>query len=80
MSALLLAYHHGPGHDGWFPYFPLLPLVFFGLWVAMFVVIARRRGPWNRGGGESVLAERYARGEIDEAEYRQRRAVLRGKS
>ena len=37
---------------------------------------------WRMGGGpsgESVLAERFARGEIDEQEYRQRREVLRRK-
>lgn len=30
------------------------------------------------GGAESVLAERYARGEIDEEEFLRRRSVLRG--
>ncbi|MGO3764895.1 SHOCT domain-containing protein [Glutamicibacter arilaitensis] len=30
-------------------------------------------------GAESVLRERYARGEIDETEYRQRLEVLRTK-
>lgn len=30
------------------------------------------------GSAESVLAERYARGEIDEEEYLRRRSVLRG--
>lgn len=79
MTALLLAYHHGPGHDGWFPFFPLVPLFFFSLWIAVFVIVGRRWRPWDRRSGESVLAERYARGEIDEAELRQRRAVLRAK-
>jgi putative membrane protein len=77
MTSLLLATHHGY-HDSWFPLFPLL---FLGLWLALFLTIGRR---WRHGyghgpSGESVLAERYARGEIDEAEYRSRRAVLRGK-
>lgn len=31
-----------------------------------------------RGGPEQILAERFARGEIDEGEYRGRLAVLRG--
>ena len=51
------------------------------------------RGPWGQAGpggpsgpggherhgasAESVLAERYAKGEVDEEEFRQRRAVLR---
>jgi putative membrane protein len=78
MTALLLATHDGYHHGYWFPFFPLL---FFGLWLAVFLTIGRR---WRRGyghgpSGESVLAERYARGEIDETEYRSRRAVLRGK-
>ena len=30
----------------------------------------------GRAGAEEVLAQRFARGEIDEAEYRQRLAVL----
>jgi putative membrane protein len=34
--------------------------------------VARTAGP------EEILAERYARGEIDEGEYRSRLAVLRG--
>jgi len=67
-------------HHGWFPWFPLVPLFFFGLWIFLFAFVFRRR--WRMGGGpsgEAVLAERYARGEIDEQEYRQRRAVLRRK-
>ncbi len=79
MTALLLASHYGYGHPGlWFPLFPLL---FLSLWIAAFVFFGRR---WRHGGawhsGESVLAERYARGEITEAEYRERREVLRGKA
>lgn len=31
-----------------------------------------------RGGAEDVVAERFARGEIDEDEYRRRRDALRG--
>jgi putative membrane protein len=73
MISFLLATHHG----GWFPTFPFL---FFGLWVLFFVFVVRRRwNPPSRQSGESVLAERYARGEIDEAEYRQRLSVLRTK-
>jgi putative membrane protein len=33
-------------------------------------------GPSNRPSAEEVLAQRFAHGEIDEAEYRQRLAVL----
>ena len=76
MNALVFATDHW--HDGGF-WFPLVPLLFLGLWIAVFIAVGRRwRGPY-RSSGESVLAERYARGEIDEAEYRDRRAVLRGR-
>ncbi|WP_235465941.1 SHOCT domain-containing protein [Streptomyces platensis] len=40
----------------------------------------RGEPPAHRGGphAEQILAERYARGEIDEEEYRRRLATLRG--
>jgi putative membrane protein len=75
-TALLLASHD---HD-WFPFFPLIPLAFFALAITAFVLIGRRRCRAFPGRtGESVLAERYARGEIDATEFRQRRDVLRAK-
>ncbi len=77
MNALLLAWHHGYDNGAWFPIFPLL---FFGLWVVVFVTVGRRWRFGHHQSGESVLAERYARGEIEEAEYRQRQSVLRQKS
>jgi hypothetical protein len=57
MTTLLLANHDGFHHGTWFPLFPLL---FFGLWLALFLTIGRR---WRHGSGhgpsgESVLAER----------------------
>ncbi|MBE1877969.1 SHOCT domain-containing protein [Myceligenerans pegani] len=72
------------GGPGWFIIFPIL---WFLLVVAIVVLIARsaRRGfrqgpPWARQAGTdpvAILGERYARGEIDESEYRSRLAVLR---
>jgi putative membrane protein len=65
------------GHHGWFLLFP-----FF--WLLAFFVCARfffwRRGPraWGYAGGRprtdprEILAERYARGEISNEEYRER--------
>lgn len=64
----------GPWAGPWFLVFPLL-------WLAVIVTVAflvRRRGRWHTPSGEGVLAERFARGEISEDEYRQRLAVLRG--
>ena len=67
----------------------IVSAVFFWSVVAALVVWAvrshrRDRVPFAepRGGtgsrAEEVLAERFARGEIDEQEYTHRRAVLRG--
>jgi len=75
------AYYHG----GWF-FFPFF--WFFGFLFLIFVLRGlfwRRRWrhyhrPWGWVGGENdpraILAARYARGEIDESEYRQRLSVL----
>lgn len=77
MTLLLLASDHWRQDGSWFP---LVPLLFFGLWLAVFVTFARRWRHRGHRSGEAVLADRYARGEIDEAEFRSRRAVLRGRS
>jgi putative membrane protein len=78
MTTTLLAVDHWH-HSGWFPWFPLVPLFFVGVWVLLFTVVFRRRwrGGWGGPSAAHVLAERYARGEIDEREFRQRRDVLR---
>jgi putative membrane protein len=70
--------YHGP--PVWWPIFPLFWLL---LILTLVIVFARSRRRWGgcgyhghgRGGLEH-LAERYAAGEIDETEYRNRRAVL----
>ncbi len=79
-SAILLANHaHELGAvGGWWPIFPLL---WFGLIVGAFFFFGSRmrRGMQHRPflSGEAVLAERYARGEVTEQEYRERLAVLK---
>jgi putative membrane protein len=78
-AATFLATHHGDwGPGGWWPIFPIFWVLFWG--VLIFAVFRFRRG-WARGrpmeSAESVLAERYARGEISDNEYRERLSVLK---
>ena len=82
-TAILLA-ERGPewgAAGGWWPIFPLL---WFALIVGAFFFLGSRmrRGLAQRPfqSGEAVLAERYARGEVTEQEYRERLAVLRQRS
>lgn len=71
---------HGAGGGPPFPFF-LIPLFWFLLLagVIVAVVISRRRHERRAGlrAGESVLAERFARGEIEAADYAARLQVLR---
>ena len=73
MTVTQLAHPYGPGW-GPGPWFLLFPLTFWVL-VILGVLFARRR--FRGRPGESVLADHFARGEITEAEYRARLAVLR---
>lgn len=74
-----LAQHPGWGPGGWWPLIPIAWAVFWTVVVLGAAVVLSRRGAgWHRQpSGAAVLAERYARGEIDEDEYRHRRAVLK---
>lgn len=73
---------HGAGGGPPFPFF-LIPLFWFLLLagVVVAVVISRRRHERRTGlrAGESVLAERFARGEIEAEDYATRLNVLRGR-
>jgi putative membrane protein len=53
-------------------------LVWIAVILGLVFLFRRRRGHWQAESGQSVLAERYARGEITEEEYRQRASVLKG--
>jgi putative membrane protein len=70
------------GHGGG-PWFLLFPLLWIGLIAFVFFAF---RGGWRRhwyegsAHAESVLGERFAKGEITAEEYRERRAELRRKS
>jgi putative membrane protein len=68
------------------PFFwPLVPLGFFLVVVGFLLALRFAAGRWGWGGprywsgassAEEILRERYARGEISEAEYRERLRVL----
>lgn len=59
----------------------IFPLLFWVLLLVGLFFLVRRKQDWREWhgvrSGEAVLAERYAKGEISEEEYRQRKAVLR---
>ena len=67
-------HRHVGGRGGSF----LVLLVVVALIVTLVTLVARRGGQGSRGGAEHILTERFARGEIDEAEFRRRRDALRG--
>jgi putative membrane protein len=80
-------YGYGPhmwdGGD-WF-FGPFMMLLFLGVLVAIVVLLVRWLGgvgPGMSAGGRAtpldVLRERYARGEIDKAEFEERKGVLGG--
>ncbi len=57
-------------------------LLILALIIGGVILLVRRytpgSGPAPATNAEDILAERYARGDIDEQEYQQRLAVLRG--
>ena len=72
-------HHDGPGW--WIVFVPLFWLIVLG----GLVLLLRSRGGWgpprvsgHRETALDVLDGRYARGEIDDDEYRKRRSVLTG--
>ena len=70
----------GWGHHAWWPWGGLM-MVGWWLLIAALVVMAvkavARPGRAYSLSAEETLAERYARGEIDEQDYRARLGVLR---
>jgi putative membrane protein len=82
-AALHPGWAAGPGFGWWFLLIPVFWILVFGL---LFALLGRRWSrsapPWvtaNAPGrsAESTLAERFAQGDIDEAEYRARLEVIR---
>lgn len=75
--------HHGMMDWGGWLMGPIMMVIFFGLLVGAAFVIIRLLGlgTGNRGGAGSdrpldILRERFARGEIDKAEFEERRKAL----
>ena len=81
-----MMYWYGTGMSGWgYALMTLSMLLFWGLVIGAIVTLARyladsgragRVTPIIHNGPEGILAERFARGEIDEEEYRRRMAVV----
>ena len=73
---------HWNGPGPWWPIFPIVWLLFLIAVLATFGFLGRRRWRGMQGyagvrAGEARLAERYAAGEIDEAEYERRLATIK---
>ena len=69
----------GPYGSGWgFVLMSVGMLLFWGLVILGVVVVVRYLAVTRRQTADEVLAGRLARGEIDEPEYRSRKAALRG--
>lgn len=78
LAAEALAHGEAWGPGPWWPIFPLFWVLFWG--VLIFAVFRFRRR-WDRPdasrSADGVLAERYARGEISEQDFRERQRVLK---
>lgn len=69
-----------PAGVGWM-LFSAMHVFWWVVMIAVAVVIfrtitGRSRGPWRRDSAMDILRQRYARGEIDAAEYEERRKQL----
>ncbi len=73
------------GYGGWWSLLVMLGVLLLLIVTAVLLAVSLGRSgsaaPPRAGGGSTadrLLDERFARGEIDEEEYRHRRAVIRG--
>ena len=83
----MMRYGGGGGDIGWGGWIVMVAMmvVFWGAIAWVIVTLIRHGSPGTPRPAESaspeplrILDERFARGEIDDEEYRRRRAVLRG--
>jgi putative membrane protein len=58
------------GHSGWWPIWPLFWAALIGLAVWLILRRRDRRGPHDPA--QAILAERFAKGELNAEEYRAR--------
>ena len=65
------------GDSGAFALMSISTLLFWGLVIVAIAVVVRYLAVARRQTADEVLAERLARGEIDEPEYRSRKAETR---
>ncbi len=72
----MVGWEHG-WFGGWMWLWPILGLAIVALVVWLMVSGAAKGGSGQGRDAESILKERYARGEIDEEEYNRRLAGLR---
>jgi len=86
MREIAMIYWYGSGMSGWaYALMTINMVLFWGTVIFGVVALVRHagRGGWQRSESaqppspERLLAEQFARGEIDEEEYRRRLAALR---
>ncbi len=67
------------GHMGGWWWLAVPMMIVFWTFIVWAVIVLLRANDSTRGrtSAEEVLAERFARGEIDEAEYQRRRKIVR---
>ncbi|MGE5288594.1 MAG: SHOCT domain-containing protein [Micromonosporaceae bacterium] len=91
MEEITMMYWYGSGMSGWgYALMTIGMVLFWGAVIAGIVALVRYVGRSSQHSGqqtaaplspqapERLLAERFARGEIDEEEYRRRLAALQG--
>jgi putative membrane protein len=73
-----MMYGQGAGMNGWgYAVMVLAVMVLVGLVAAGVLALARLGNPTRHPGAEQILQERFARGEVDEQEFRSRMDGLR---
>ena len=65
------------GFTRWMFFGPVMMLLFFAACISVGYLVLRAAGS-HRGRAIDILRERYARGEIDQAEFEERRRIILG--